>query len=410
MLIDNAEQLFAIFLADLHHVENGESDFDYDTTSTGTVSGEFSMEALMELARRKMRPEYNERNLRQRIIETYASHFKGLSRYMRSFNETTRNLFMVLNTPSLESLDGMDNVVKESLNMVCMADGLSLTDKRMYLDMLLMRYEVYLKKLYYLIHGEELTAREEGQGATLSNAIFAIPALRGLKNNPNHAFQEFYQRLTMVRQLRNEESHGSIHISEQEVDAALRIVIDMYLFVTGMNITELEAAGYDADEMYRESLVIPIHSQNYNDEDSYSSSMVAESFVPANELTEEQRIEVLRRSIVQIMNHGGYRTSDRTFSKQRHWIAIYRIAADEGFTIDGDFKYFKHIVDRMSLQSCKVALNIDKLEKNVKGIYGISFVDWSDNGLSGKNLDEFNDIKQCAEVFLKILSDNRPKS
>lgn len=110
------------------------------------------------------------------------------------------------------------------------------------------------------------------------------------------------------------------------------------------------------------------------------------------------------------MNHGGYRTSDRTFSKQRHWIAIYRIAADEGFTIDGDFKYFKHIVDRMSLQSCKVALNIDKLEKNVKGIYGISFVDWSDNGLSGKNLDEFNDIKQCAEVFLKILSDNRPKS
>ena len=213
----------------------------------------------------------------------------------------------------------------------------------------------------------------------------------------------------MVRQLRNEESHGSIHISEQEVDAALRIVIDMYLFVTGMNITELEAAGYDADEMYRESLVIPIHSQNYNDEDSYSSSMVAESFVPANELTEEQRIEVLRKSIVQIMNHGGYRASDRTFSKQRHWIAIYRIAADEGFTIDGDFKYFKHIVDRMNLQSCKVALNIDKLEKNVKGIYGISFVDWSDNGLSGKNLDEFNDIKQCAEVFLKILSDNRPK-
>lgn len=138
-----------------------------------------------------------------------------------------------------------------------MAEGLSLTDKRMYLDMLLMRYEVYLKKLYYLIHGEELTAREEGQGATLSNAIFAFPALKGLKNNPNPAFQEFYQRLSMVRQLRNEESHGSIHISEQEVDAALRIVIDMYLFVTGMNITELESAGYDAEQ--RDAAIIPLH-------------------------------------------------------------------------------------------------------------------------------------------------------
>lgn len=257
MIAENVEQLFAIFIADLHHVENGESDFDYDTTSTRTVSGEFTMETLMELARRKIRPEYNERHLRQKIIDTFASHFKGLSRYMRSFNEATRNLFMVLNTPSLPSLDGMDNVVKESLNMVCVAEGLSLTDKRMHLDMLLMRYEVYLKKLYYLIHGEELPAREEGQGATLSNAIFAFPALKGLKNNPNPIFQEFYQRLTMVRQLRNEESHGSIHISEQEVDAALRIVIDMYLFVTGMNITELESAGYDAEQ--RDATIIPLN-------------------------------------------------------------------------------------------------------------------------------------------------------
>ena len=63
----------------------------------------------------------------------------------------------------------------------------------------------------------------------------------------------------------------------------------------------------------------------------------------------------------------------------------------------------------MDLQNCKVALNIDTLEKNVKGVYGMSFVDWSDNGLSGKNLDEYNDVHHCAEVFLKILSDNRPK-
>lgn len=257
MIVENIEQLFAVFLADFRNVESGDSDFDYDTTSTGTVSGEFSMEALIELARRKIRPEYNERNLRQRIIDTFASHFEAMSRYMRNFNEITRNLFMVLNTPSLPSLDGMDSVVKESLNMVCMAEGLPLTDKRMYLDMLLMRYEVYLKKLYYLIHSEELPARDEGQGATLSNAIFAFPALRGLKSNPNPAFQEFHQRLSLVRQLRNEETHGSIHISEQEVDAALRVVIDMYLFVTGMNITELESAGYDAEQ--RDASVVPLH-------------------------------------------------------------------------------------------------------------------------------------------------------
>ncbi len=409
MIAENVEQLFAIFMTDLRNVENGESDFDYDTTSNVNPQGGFSMEDLMEMARRKIRPEYNELKLQKKIIETYADHFKGLSRYMRSFNDITRNLFIVLNTPSLPTLDGMDNVVKESLNMVCMAEGLSLSDKRMHLDMLLMRYEVYLKKLYYLIHKEEIPAREEGQGATLSNAVFAFPALRGLKKNPMPVYQEFSQRLTILRQLRNDESHGSMNMTEQEVDTALHIVIDMYLFVTGMNIAKLEAAGYGVDEKRQEPSVIPILSYNYNDEVSRNYSMVAESFIPADELTEEQRIDILRKSFVQMFNHGGYRDSDRTFCKQRHWISVYRIAADEGFIIEGDFAYFKHIVDGMNLSNCKVPLNISTLERNFKGIYNTSFVDWSDNGLAGKNMDEYNDIKHCAEVFLNILSGNRPK-
>ncbi|MBQ2026263.1 MAG: hypothetical protein II215_07325, partial [Paludibacteraceae bacterium] len=140
-----------------------------------------------------------------------------------------------------------------------------------------------------------------------------------------------------------------------------------------------------------------------------SFGIAAESFVPANELTEEQRIEVLRKSLIQMMNHGGYQASDKTFCKQRHWISIYRIAADEGFTIDGDYRYFKHIVNGMNLSNCKVPLNIDTLGRRIKGIYSSSYVDWIENGLDGKNLDEYNDIKQCAEIFLKILSDNRPK-
>lgn len=409
MIVENVEQLFAIFMADLRNVENGDSDFDYDTTNQEHTQNVFSMEDLVEMVRRKMRPEYDESKLQQKIIETYANHFRELSRYMRSFNETTRNLFMVLNTPSLSSLDGMDSVVKESLNMICMADRLSLSDKRMHLDMLLMRYEVYLKKLYYLIHKEEIPAREEGQGTTLSNAIFAFSALRGLKNNPMPAYQEFSQRLTILRQLRNDESHGSMNMTEQEVDAALHVVIDMYLFVTGMNISELEVAGYNVDEIHQKTTAIPIHSYNYDDENSHDYSMVAESFVPANELTKEQRIDVLRKSLVQMMNHGGYRSSDKTFCKQRHWVAVYRIAVDEGFTIDGQPRYFKQIVDGMHLSNCVVPLNIDTLERSIKGRYGTSFVEWSENGLVGKRLDEYNDIHHCSEVFLKILSDNRPK-
>ena len=63
----------------------------------------------------------------------------------------------------------------------------------------------------------------------------------------------------------------------------------------------------------------------------------------------------------------------------------------------------------LNVPFCKVPLNIDPLERSIKGVYSDSFVDWSESGLAGKSLDEYNDIKQYAEVFLKILSDNRPR-
>ena len=191
---------------------------------------------------------------------------------MPAFDDTVNAMFRVLNTPSLPGLDGMDSVVKESLNIVCMAEDLSLSDKRTQLDMLLMRYEVYLKKLYYLIHGEELPSREEGQGATLSNAIFAFPALRGLKNNPKPEYQEFSQRLSLLRQLRNQESHGSVEISEQEVDAAIRIVIDMYLFVTGMNVDNLS----EENETTVGGDMTPLHPVGYEAHEGSDWPMAAE--------------------------------------------------------------------------------------------------------------------------------------
>ncbi len=63
MLSDNAEQLYAIFIADLHHVEVEESDFDYDTTPMGIAKGTFSMESLMELASKMEKGEHETTNI-----------------------------------------------------------------------------------------------------------------------------------------------------------------------------------------------------------------------------------------------------------------------------------------------------------------------------------------------------------
>lgn len=405
LLNDNVEQLFAIFMKDYKNVESGHSDFDYDTTEHSTAENSeqpFNIKDILDEAIQKIRPKYDETLVKEAIVENYSNDFEPLSKNIRAMDEVVDNLMMVLNKKTLDNLDGIDEVVKDALNMVCRAEKLKPVEKRQYLTTLLIKYETYLKKLYYLMTGKEVPAQEEGQEATLSNAIYAIRSLWNLKNTTNPAYKAFYDRLNMLRDLRNTESHGSINISENEIDVALRVIIDMYLFVTATNITELEMAGHYPDVESTASVVsMPKEDIRYG--------MAAEAFVDARELSEEQRIDVLRKSLIQLFNHGGYKASDKTFCKQRHWLSVYRIAADEGFIIEGDFRYFKHIINDMNLSDCKVVLNIDTLERSVKGIYSTSFTDWNSDTLFGKNLDEYNDIHHCAEVFLQILCENRPK-
>ena len=123
------------------------------------------------------------------------------------------------------------------------------------LTTLLMKYETYLKKLYYLVNGKEVPAKEEGKNATLANAIFAIPSLKNLMYSTIPAYKVFNERLNILRNLRNTESHGTISISEKEIDAAIHVVIDMYLFVTATNITELEMSGHYPDVETHASLI-----------------------------------------------------------------------------------------------------------------------------------------------------------
>ena len=236
MLDDNVEQFFSIFMDQLKHVDNGDSDFDYDTTDGEENTPEnLSMEDLIEMARQKIRPDYNEEKLKASMCKVYAPRFEKIAGIVRPMNEVVDNLFKILDTPSLENLDGMDSLVKDSLHMLCMAEHLTLNEKRMHLNQLLIKYEAFLKKLYYLVNHKELESKEPGKDATLSSAIFGIPSLKKLKYSENPEMMAFSNRLDILRQLRNDEAHGSSTATEQEIDVAVGIVVDMYLYAAGTN-------------------------------------------------------------------------------------------------------------------------------------------------------------------------------
>ena len=131
--------------------------------------------------------------------------------------------------------------------------------------------------------------------------------------------------------------------------------------------------------------------------------MAAES-INVSKLTEDERIGILHECILGLQNVG-FSAKTKVFTKQCQWIAIYRIAADYGLAIDGDFKYFNQKVSEMEITGLPNLPN-NYLENHIKNRYSRSFEDWTSDGLDGKELLEYNDIKNCAVKFESIVKRN----
>ena len=172
------------------------------------------------------------------ILGVVSTTLSGVSRYLPPKEIVVDTLFDIIDKESIDSLDGVivylhrafENLYKEKSSII---------DKSVAFNLLVTKYEAYLKKLYYIIHGEEVPPQNEGEDVTWANVIHAFSCLWGLKNNPKPAYQQLYQYLILIKGWRNDESHISPTASDQELKAALDIVITMYCFATGASIEDL---------------------------------------------------------------------------------------------------------------------------------------------------------------------------
>lgn len=103
----------------------------------------------------------------------------------------------------------------------------------------------------------------------------------------------------------------------------------------------------------------------------------------------------------------GYNIKKSPFTKQRHWVAIYRIAADYGFVIENDYAYFMHFIKVVGIDNLP-SVNESVIERMNKGVYAKHIDDWNTDGLSEKELVEYNDIKKCADAFKTSVEKNIP--
>ena len=206
------------------------------------------VEALSSRTARTAHIEYDEGALKEIIVDKQRDNLVELCSHSRSIEDIVDVMFDILSQPSVPSLDGVDEMVKDDLNNIYRNPENRMVDKVRYFNSLISKYEVYLKKMYYLIHNEEVE-NYDGSKPTLVNAIYAIYPLRQLRNAYNYnnyindEQRKYAQFLRMVIDWRNDRAHTAPLSSEQEINAAISVVVAMYLYATGILISDLEIAG-----------------------------------------------------------------------------------------------------------------------------------------------------------------------
>lgn len=181
------------------------------------------------------------------IKDIIKNTLKGVSNYMRPQDEVLDSVFYVLGKESQESLDGVGLFISRAFSDLFVKKP-TIVEKFVSFNLLVTKFEAYLKKMYFLMNGEELQPQKPGENVTWKDIVHAIQPLWNLKYSENDEYQKLYQYLMMIKGWRNVESHISPTASEEEVDAAISIIITMYFYATGSCITDLESAGHDVED------------------------------------------------------------------------------------------------------------------------------------------------------------------
>lgn len=348
-------------------------------------------------------------NLQQRLIPGLRADFADIKGYDRTLEEAFRWMIRLIRVKTIERYNGLEDTVLTPLfKLYCTTQTLTNAEKRNYLKVLTTSFESYLKKIHYLLNGTEVTDKNGSvEFAGLSSALYYLQ-LNKLKFSPHPCDRRFAGYVEMLTNLRNDESHSSKALSAKDINQGIHVVSAMYLYVTFVHISDFE--------MIEASPEVPTGSAQetegakkavrYTDlpemKQETALPMAAEGISFGN-MSEEERETYFHKALNQLIHYGGYTQKNAVFTKRRHWIAVYRVACDTGLITDDDFDRFDQALSTFDPTQLPVKLTPNFLPKAVTGIYARPLDEWTATGLEGRKLQEFEDIRHCAEVFRGIV-------
>lgn len=187
---------------------------------------------------------YNEALLKQRLQEMLSERFEELKNWLRPLEETIDTFFLLLHCSSVPSLDGINELIRTTINRWALDANIRPVDRQMTYNVLSGKFETYLKKIYYLLHGEMVKKSDGSNDApTFVDIAKTFSCLRGLRKNNSPAYQRMKEWYGNVYEWRNAEAHTSPTLNDNELKERIQVLLTVYLFVTANSITELETEG-----------------------------------------------------------------------------------------------------------------------------------------------------------------------
>lgn len=208
------------------------------------------------------RPEYDENLLKELMVDKMGEMFEIFEeKGHRALIDVVDILFDILKQKTIPSLDGINEDVPNALNNLYRAEN-RLVDYRLWYRTISGSYEPFLKKVYYLLRGEQLPeASTDSKQKGLAyvgkqfkelNMLYYKEVTLGKnydgtwrKRPMDEAYNQMADFYANVYKWRNENAHNSADLEQDEINLRLDQFIAMYLFTIMMNATELEQNLYD---------------------------------------------------------------------------------------------------------------------------------------------------------------------
>lgn len=193
---------------------------------------------ITEQVLRSINPPYDEAEIIAKMKADLEADFSQLCGvHYRSLDEVLNVMFKAINAETTDNLDGLNAILRKRFNLIYRAERQE-GDNRDHFNILLGRYEAFLKKLYFLREGREFESPNHHSG--LVDIVRQFRSLQGLYHNPDTRYANFKQYYEMLYNWRNEDTHTAPVLEETQLPAAIHILVAMYAYATMISVTDIE--------------------------------------------------------------------------------------------------------------------------------------------------------------------------